>query len=161
MIDYFAYYGLPRQLNLDTTKLRKLFYQKSMKVHPDHNGKDDLESAALNNEAFQTLQAPMTRVQHLLALEGVLDAEEKHQMRPTFLMEMMEFNEALMDEEKAAIQLDQIRTIQADYMDEMLALGSDWEALSDQDRSSRLAQIKERYFELRYLNRLINQNTEM
>src|SRR5205807_124714 len=34
-VDYFAFFGLPRKLNLDTSALEKDFYALSRRLHPD------------------------------------------------------------------------------------------------------------------------------
>lgn len=77
-VDYFAFFGLPRKLNLDVVLLEKEFYQLSRKLHPDlYSGADQreqlwsLEQSSQLNDAYRTLKDPIKRTEYLLRLEGV------------------------------------------------------------------------------------------
>ena len=73
--------------------------------HPDkHAAKDDAERllavriASFINEAHQTLSVPLKRAEYCLQLKGVsTDTETDAKMDPAFLMEQMEWREALED----------------------------------------------------------------
>ena len=76
--DYFAFFGLPRKLNLDVSALDKDFYELSRKLHPDLNARAGvreqgwfLEQSSMLNDAHRTLKDPIKRTQYLLQLEGV------------------------------------------------------------------------------------------
>jgi molecular chaperone HscB len=77
-VDYFAYFGLPRKLNLDLAALEKDFYELSRKLHPDLNalaGSQEqewsLQQSSRLNDAHRTLKDPIKRTEYLLKLEGV------------------------------------------------------------------------------------------
>jgi molecular chaperone HscB len=77
-VDYFAFFGLPRKLNLDVAALEKDFYELSRRLHPDLNARASaqeqawsLEQSSLLNDAYRTLRDPIKRTQYLLHLEGV------------------------------------------------------------------------------------------
>ena len=77
-VDYFAFFGMPRKLNLDVAQLERGFYELSRKLHPDLNARADkreqewsLEQSSLLNDAYRTLKDPIKRTQYLLGLEGV------------------------------------------------------------------------------------------
>ena len=77
-VDYFAFFGIPRKLNLDVAQLEREFYELSRKLHPDLNARADkreqewsLEQSSLLNDAYRTLKDPIKRTQYLLGLEGV------------------------------------------------------------------------------------------
>jgi molecular chaperone HscB len=77
-VDYFAFFGLPRKLNLDGAHLEREFYELSRKLHPDLNARADrreqewsLEQSSLLNDAYRSLKDPIKRTQYLLGLEGV------------------------------------------------------------------------------------------
>src|SRR5476649_914663 len=40
-VDYFAFFGLPRKLNVDLALLEKDFYQLSRRLHPDLSARRD------------------------------------------------------------------------------------------------------------------------
>jgi molecular chaperone HscB len=76
--DHFAFFGLPRKLNLDLAGLERTFYELSRKLHPDLYGTADareqewsLEQTSKLNDAYRTLKDPIGRTQYLLRLEGV------------------------------------------------------------------------------------------
>jgi molecular chaperone HscB len=77
-VDYFAFFGLPRKLNLDVAMLERDFYELSRKLHPDLNARSEskeqewsLQQSSLLNDAYRTLKDPVRRTQYLLRLEGV------------------------------------------------------------------------------------------
>ncbi len=77
-VDYFAFFGLPRKLNIDVAALDKDFYELSRKLHPDLNARAgsqeqewSLQQTSLLNDAHRTLKDPIKRTQYLLKLEGV------------------------------------------------------------------------------------------
>jgi molecular chaperone HscB len=81
--NYFAQFGLPRHLNIDTAALEKSFYAQSRKLHPDRfASRPPAEQAAALaessrlNDAYRTLRDPIARTEYLLKLEGV-DLEEQ------------------------------------------------------------------------------------
>jgi len=76
--DYFAFFGLPRKLNLDVAALERGFYELSRKLHPDTHVQAlpqeqewSLEQSSLLNDAYRTLKDPIKRTEYLLRLEGV------------------------------------------------------------------------------------------
>jgi len=75
MTDYFALLDQPRRPWLDAEALKQAFHQKTLHQHPDAqssavDGTNAEAAFALLNDAYQTLQDPKLRIQHLLALEG-------------------------------------------------------------------------------------------
>jgi molecular chaperone HscB len=77
-VDYFAFFGLARKLDLDAAALEKDFYELNRKLHPDVNARASnleqqwsLEQSSLLNDAYRTLRDPIKRTQYLLSLEGV------------------------------------------------------------------------------------------
>jgi molecular chaperone HscB len=119
MADYFAAFGLPRHLQVDTAALEKTFYAQSRKLHPDRFASKPVEEqeaalaqSSLLNDAYRTLKDPILRTQHLLTLEGVeleeqsksaTDAarnsgvEKKQLIPPELLEEVFELNMQLME----------------------------------------------------------------
>lgn len=75
--DYFSFLGLPRQLNLDSHQLERNFRELSRKFHPDYyynappqERLASLERSSYLNDAYRALKNPVSRIEHLLALEG-------------------------------------------------------------------------------------------
>ena len=77
-VDYFAFFGLPYKLGLDTAQLERDFYALSRKLHPDINARADgpeqewsLEKTSQLNDAYRILKDPISRTEYLLRLQGV------------------------------------------------------------------------------------------
>ncbi|MGH9530175.1 MAG: Fe-S protein assembly co-chaperone HscB [Terriglobales bacterium] len=77
-VDYFAFFGLPRKLNIDLAQLQREFYELSRRLHPDVSARNDarerewsLEQSSQLNDAYRTLKDPIKRTEYLLRLEGV------------------------------------------------------------------------------------------
>ena len=96
MINYFEYFGLPCQYSIDESLLRKLFYKKSMQVHPDQQESDDNhDEASVNNEAYRILSDKHLRLKHIVEIHtGTID-EHTEKLNPEFLMEMMDLHEEI------------------------------------------------------------------
>ncbi|HEX5626250.1 MAG TPA: iron-sulfur cluster co-chaperone HscB C-terminal domain-containing protein [Saprospiraceae bacterium] len=103
-MDYFTFYGLEPVFHLDLNELRKRYYQKSREVHPDMNTPgqtaggeavdDPMYWTALNNQAYQILQHPVTRLKYLIERYSGPIPEQQHKLSSEFLTSMMEFHEA-------------------------------------------------------------------
>jgi molecular chaperone HscB len=84
--DYFSFFGLPRQLNLDTAMLEREMYALSRRLHPDLYARStqqeqewSLEQTSKLNDAFRTLRDPVLRTEYLLRIEGIKLAEQSKQ----------------------------------------------------------------------------------
>ena len=101
--DYFALFGLPRRFGVDTDRLEQAYLERQSQVHPDrHAHRSDAEKrvamqwATRVNEAYRTLRKPLARARYLLELQGVdIGIETNTVMAPEFLMEQMEWREAV------------------------------------------------------------------
>jgi molecular chaperone HscB len=84
-VDYFSFFGLTRQLNVDTAVLERAFYSLSRKLHPDiyagsklQEQEWSLEQSSRLNDAYRTLKDPIRRTEYVLKLEGVeLEGQSK------------------------------------------------------------------------------------
>ena len=85
-VDYFTFFGFPRNLDLDASALEKEFYALSRRLHPDvfaQAGTQErawsLEQSSMLNDAYRTLKDPIKRTEYLLRLEGVELEEQSKQ----------------------------------------------------------------------------------
>ena len=101
--DYFALFGLPKTADLDGDSLRDKYRQLQAAAHPDRfaGASDSDKRAALQmasrvNDGYQILQNPLRRAAYLLELRGITAfAEDNTAMPPAFLMQQLEWREAL------------------------------------------------------------------
>src|SRR5882672_4151690 len=110
--DYFSFFGLPRKLVIDPADLERRFRDLSRKFHPDYfyNASPterlaSLERSSYLNDAYRTLKNPVSRVEHLLAIEGLPPAKSEDpstgsgpgggKVPPSLLEEVFALNEEL------------------------------------------------------------------
>ena len=116
--NHFELFGLAPGFHLDLTQLEQSYRDIQAQVHPDkHAHLGDVERrlamqwATHANEAYQTLRQPLNRARYLLQLQGVAGGEESNTaMSPAFLMEQMEWREAI-GEAKAAEAVDDLERL--------------------------------------------------
>ena len=105
MQNHFELFQLPPQFALDQAALDSAYRDVQGKVHPDRfiNASSAEKRVAMQwatraNEAYQTLKSPQKRAQYLCELNGVdLQTESNTAMPVSFLMQQMEWREALGD----------------------------------------------------------------
>ncbi len=108
--DFFALFGLPTGFSVDMDRLEQAYLDIQGKAHPDRfahlpdvDKRLSMQWATHANEAFRTLKSPLARGQYLLELKGIDPAFETNTaMSPAFLMEQMEWREALGEAREAA-----------------------------------------------------------
>jgi molecular chaperone HscB len=103
--DYFAFLGLPRQLVLDAQDLDRRFRDLSRKFHPDfyYNATPaerlaSLERSSYLNDAYRALKQPVSRIEHLLTIEGLplgKSDDGTAKVPPGLLEEVFALNEEL------------------------------------------------------------------
>ena len=109
MTNYFALFNLPEQFAIDLNLLESNYRAIQSASHPDRfvtctsaEKLQSMQTATLANEAYLTLKNPANRAKYLLALQGIDAIDEKNtQMPADFLMQQMEWREA-MEDAKAA-----------------------------------------------------------
>lgn len=87
MNNYFEYFDLPVDYNIDVSNLLRVYLAYQMDVHPDCGGTSD--ESALLNIAYKTLSDPLKRAQHFLDLKGI----DTERLSPNMAMKMFEIRE--------------------------------------------------------------------
>ena len=103
MDNHFALFQMPVSFDIDIGHLDAAFREVQGRVHPDRfaSASDAEKRVAMQwatraNEAYQTLKNPLKRAAYLCELNGVdLGIESNTAMPPAFLMQQMEWREAL------------------------------------------------------------------
>jgi molecular chaperone HscB len=181
--DYFSFLGLPRRLVIDQAQLERRFRDLSRQFHPDYfyNASPSerlasLERSSYLNDAYRALRNPISRIEHLLAIEGLPPAKSEEggaKVPAGLLEEVFELNEQL-DEiresreagtepgllrerlETARKPIDlkreqherEVETLSAQW-DQQLAAGGPAE------RRATLDALRERLLERNYINNLL------
>jgi molecular chaperone HscB len=101
-VDHWAVLGLERRLQLDRADLERRFHELNRRFHPDYyrlrsdeEQTVSLENSAAVNSAYRSLRDPISRVEYLLAREG-MGLGTAGQARPPadLFEEIMELQEA-------------------------------------------------------------------
>ncbi|RTL60398.1 MAG: Fe-S protein assembly co-chaperone HscB [Sphingobacteriales bacterium] len=166
-MNYFELFEMPVSLKVDAAALAKKYFELQKKYHPDYYSTasnevqaEVLEKVAHINRAFKTFKNPDETIKYVLIQKGLLEEEEKYQLPPDFLMEMMELNEALAEAAFGdAGSLDEIKMSMENAEKEIyLPVQSIIENYKDGDTSeAALLKVKEYYYKKKYLNRLKEQ----
>ena len=107
--NHFELLGLPVAYRVDAETLERSYRDLQTQVHPDRfaSGSEAERRVAMQwatraNEAYRTLRDPVDRARYLLHLKGFDTGEESNTaMPPDFLMQQMEWREAVGDARRA------------------------------------------------------------
>ena len=166
LVNYFEFYQLPVSFYLDDSELKRRFYAMNRQYHPDFFTQADaqlqeeaLEMTSLNNKAYQTLADKDLRTKHILQINELFQEDEKYQLPPSFLMEMMDINEELMDIQFSDNPKDGLARLshQIDNMENSLQkdIHPVMQAFDKNPQNTEgLALVKEFYYKNRYLLRV-------
>lgn len=147
--DDFELFGLPRRFVLDRAALDTRWRALQAEVHPDRFASEGAAAQRVAaqwsvrvNEAYQRLKEPLLRAAYLCELAGVpIDAENNTTMPPPFLLQQLEWREALdeADDEPAvetlAAQVDAHRRAALDELAATIDERADWPAAAQQVRA--------------------------
>ncbi len=161
---YFEVFGSPVRLKMAPAELSARFFSLSREFHPDFHAQADeatreemLEKSAMLNKAWRTFQSPEETIKYVLQLKGLLEEEEKYQLAPDFLMEVMEINEALMDPEEADTEAlgKRIETLQTEIYEPVQQVVENYQ--DGVTTEKELLQVKAYYYQKKYLDRIKQQ----
>lgn len=162
---YFEMFDIPVQLKVNTATLSQKFFALSRQFHPDYFANessevqnDTLEKAALLNKAWKTFQQPDATIKYVLEQKGLLVEEEKYDLPPTFLMEILEINELLMDSDDPGKREEiksSINILENEIYEPVKKIIENY---TDGNTSEKeLLQVKEYYYKKKYLDRLLRE----
>jgi len=180
--DYFSFLGLPRKLTIAAADLEQKFRELSRKFHPDYyyNASPaerlaSLERSSYLNDAYRTLRNPVSRIEHLLAIEGLPSAKSEEgtaKVPPDLLEEVFALNEELdeireqresgADAGALSVRLDgarkPIERKRDQHERQLQDLAARWdsqEQASAPDKRATLEALRERLLERNYINNLL------
>lgn len=103
--NHFELFDLTPQFALDGAALESAYRDLQSQVHPDKfassseaDKRASMQWSTRVNEAYQTLKTPLNRAVYLLQLNGINALSETNtQLAPAFLMQQIEWREAIQD----------------------------------------------------------------
>ena len=130
--NHFELLGLTPAYGVDPARLEERYRELQSRVHPDRFAASPeaerrvaMQWATRANEAYRTLRDPVDRARYLLGLKGFDTGEESNTaMPPDFLMQQMEWREAVAEARHAkdAEGLHKLRADLAHERSEMLRM---------------------------------------
>lgn len=126
--DDFELFGVPRRFAQQRSELDARWRALQAEVHPDRFVAEGaaaqrlaMQWAVRVNEAHQRLRDPLKRAAYLCELQGApIEAENNTAMPAAFLMQQMEWREAL-DEARDPASVERLETEVANFRDAALA----------------------------------------
>src|SRR5512134_737475 len=126
--DHFELFGLPPRFAIDLDALERAYKEVQAHVHPDRfaagtaaERRVAMQWATRANEAYTTLRSPQKRAAYLVERAGVpIDAESNTAMPPAFLMQQMEWREALDEARDDPATLDALRETMSEQRSELI-----------------------------------------
>jgi molecular chaperone HscB len=166
-MNYFELYGLPVLMKVNVAEIQRKFYELSRQYHPDFHIQsaedqqaDVLEKSADVNKAYKVFQNPDDIIKYVLQLKNLIHEEEKYELDPEFLMQVMEINEQLMELETGADTeaLDQTVLKTKELLNQ---IHKDVEPIVENYQEGvtteeELLQVKSYYYKKKYLQRILD-----
>jgi molecular chaperone HscB len=154
--DDFTLFGLAPAQALDRGQLDARRRELQAQVHPDRFASEGaaaqrlaMQWAVRVNEAYQRLKDPLSRAAYLCELRGVpVDAERNTAMPTAFLMQQMEWREALDEARDAAA----VERLDAEVAQDQASKLTELASLLDerQDTAAAAAQVRSLMFVARF-----------
>lgn len=163
MHEYFSLFGLAERFAIDPAQLDVAYRQVQAQVHPDrfaHRPEAErrvaMQWATLANEAFRTLKNPLARARYLLGRRGVeVDAERNNGMSHAFLMQQMEWREAV---EESMSDPDALQRLERDLArDERVMLDDLKHSIDDEVDLTQASELVRRLMFMEKLRREIDE----
>ena len=162
-MNYFELFEIPIQLQVDAKQLSGKFLQLSRRYHPDFYTQDTpdaqedaLQKSALLNKAWNVFQQPDQTIAYVLNLKGLLEEQEKFQLDPDFLMEMMDINEAIAENDPARQTSlnERLQELQQEIYAPVKKNIEDYQEGATTE--AELLKVKAYYFQKKYLDRIFS-----
>ena len=161
-MDYFELYEMPVSLQVDKKYVQKKYFELQKKYHPDfftnesaEEQADVLEKSSMINKAYKTFQNDDETIKYVLQIKGLLEEEEKYELPPAFLAEMMEINEALMEVDDSSLEETETKINQLQkhlYAEVQINI----EYYNEENTTNeQLLLVKDYYFKKKYLKRIL------
>jgi len=159
-MNYFELFGLPISLKVDTSSLAKKYFELQREFHPDFYTQSDeteqqdaLEKSAEINKGLNILKNPDSTIQYVLQLKNLLTENEKYELPPEFLMDMMDLNEKLLEQDPDSFSKEVVQ-LEESLQNEVKEIIEQYDNKSISEES--LQKLKEFYFKKKYLQRILD-----
>jgi len=158
-MNYFELFGFPVSPRVDKTLVSQKYFALQKINHPDFftqsteaEKEDALQQSAAINKAFTIFQNDEKTIEYFLQEKGVIQTDEKYQLPPDFLMEMMELNETLPEKDGVTLAAE-MADIERPLLEEIKPILE--KSSTDMD-NNELEKLKAYYYKKKYLKRILD-----
>lgn len=167
-MNYFELFEMPVSLQVDKSYLQDKYFELQKKFHPDffsnesqEEQADVLEKSSLINKAYKTFKNEEETIKYVLLSKKLLEEEEKYELPPEFLAQMMDINETLMEADDSSLEemetkISQLQRYLYDKVQNIVEYYNE-----DNTTNEQLLQVKDYYFKKKYLTRILERLDEM
>jgi molecular chaperone HscB len=157
-MNYFELFGYAPGPEIDRSDLARRYFELQRKYHPDmyatateEDKEKALQLSAAANQGLAIFKDEDKTIEYFLNYSGVLESEEKFQLPPDFLLEMMELNEMAEEDTEA------FRTAAGRFESELLSEVRELLEKCKQEApdTADLHKLKLYHFKKKYLNRIL------
>ena len=157
-MNYYELFGLKEAPAVDRSAVAKMYIKLQKKYHPDfftnENEADKefaLEQSAAINKGYKIFTNKDNTIEYFLKLKGTIIADEKFNLPPDFLMEMMELNEGF--DENPEIEKD-VKHFENDLEKHIAVLLEP--QTNNNFTEAQLQDLKLYYYKKKYLKRILD-----
>ena len=161
-MNYFELFEMPLSLYVDRNELSKKYFELQRKYHPDFFSKADeikqaetLEKSSMINRGFKIFKSADETIKYVLQLKGLLQENEKYELPPDFLIEMMELNEMLMEPDILVLEETETEISHLENQLYQSVQNIIENFIEDRTTDQQLLVVKDYYFKKKYLKRIL------
>lgn len=159
-MNYFELFDVPVAPVVNRAVLAKKYFELQKRYHPDyytksgeHEQEQALELSAAINKAFHIFQNEEKTLEYFLQFSGAMVSDEKYDLPPHFLMEMMELNELLPELPEQEIR-SRIQAYGNQLAEEIKPFLQEIQPGTNTSESTE--KLKEYYYKKKYLKRILD-----
>lgn len=159
-MNYFELFELPFRASIDNTHVVKKYMALQKKYHPDfftlenEAEKEEAEKKSADiNKAYTIFKNKDKTLEYFLQQKDIVTTDEKFQLPPDFLMEIMDINEAITEDNREVV---------TGLIDSLsLRLENGVQEIFQKDEHSEysdneLSRLKEYFYKKKYLKRILD-----
>lgn len=157
-MNYFELFGLKEAPAIDKNSITKKYIELQKKFHPDFYTNENeadkeyaMEQSAGINKGYKIFSNKDNTIEYFLKLKGIITSDEKFNLPPDFLMEMMNLNEGFDENVNIEKQLQQFESELESEVEELLDPKNDREL-----NGKQLQDLKMYYYKKKYLKRILD-----
>ncbi len=156
-MNYYTLFEIAESPTIDKQLLAAKYIALQKKYHPDFfttdteaAQEDALEISAQINKAYNIFKNKDKTIAYFLEQKGIITQEEKYNLPPDFLMEMMELNESIEEKQDVTAKVNLFETYLQQEVNDILA-----EKREANFTAEELQKLKAYYYKKKYLLRIL------